>query len=108
MYKRGSIVLIPFPFSDLSKEKIRPAVILSSDNKNRDIIVVFITSNTAAVGKSTVSVLPTTQNSLKKPSVVICDKLATLDKKICLGVLGTLEKETLYKVDMKVKKALGL
>ena len=31
-YQRGDIVLIPFPFSDLSATKTRPAVVVSSDH----------------------------------------------------------------------------
>jgi mRNA interferase MazF len=43
----GSIVLLPFPFSDLSKSKIRPAVILASGGKG-DWILCQITSKSYA------------------------------------------------------------
>ena len=43
----GSIVLLPFPFSDLSKSKIRPAVILASGEKG-DWILCQITSKSYA------------------------------------------------------------
>jgi mRNA interferase MazF len=43
----GSIVLLPFPFSDLSKSKIRPAVILASGVKG-DWILCQITSKSYA------------------------------------------------------------
>jgi len=45
-YKCGDVVLLPFPFTDLSTSKQRPALIISSDwyNDNRnDVIVVAIT-----------------------------------------------------------------
>lgn len=41
---RGSIVLIPFPFSDLSHSKLRPAVVLAEAGKD-DYILCQITSN---------------------------------------------------------------
>ena len=40
----GSIVLVPFPFSDLSKSKLRPAVVLASA-EHGDWILCQITSN---------------------------------------------------------------
>ena len=35
-YKRGDIVLVPFPFSNQTTTKKRPAVIVSSDVDNND------------------------------------------------------------------------
>ncbi len=46
-YSRGDIVLVPFPFSDQSTIKKRPAVIISSDDFNNnsfDIIILALTS----------------------------------------------------------------
>jgi mRNA interferase MazF len=40
----GSVVLVPFPFSDLSQAKLRPAVVLA-DAGRRDWILCQITSN---------------------------------------------------------------
>jgi len=48
MYKRGEIVLIPVPFSDLSSVKRRPVLVISNrahNSTDSDMIVVAITSN---------------------------------------------------------------
>src|SRR3989344_5918118 len=47
MIDQKSIVLIPFPYSDFSGKKVRPALILSNlrFNKNEDIIICAITSS---------------------------------------------------------------
>ena len=108
MPKRGDIVLVPFPFSDLSGQKIRPALILSKQNKSSDIVVVFITSKLKTNKGNLIEVKPTKQNGLKTASTIICDKIATLDKKIILGAIGVLEKEDQVKVDTNLKQVLGL
>ena len=108
MPKRGDVVLIPFPFTDLSGQKIRPAVILSAYNKEVDIIVVFITSKHKSTKDFIVPVKPTAQNGIKVSSVIMCDKISTLDRKMIIGSIGTLEPDLQNRVDQKVAKALGL
>jgi mRNA interferase MazF len=44
-YKQGDIVLLPYPYSDLSTSKPRPAVILSKESFEGDFLVAKITSN---------------------------------------------------------------
>jgi mRNA interferase MazF len=42
---RGTVVLTPFPFTDLSGAKVRPAVIISrSDRAGDDVILAFVSS----------------------------------------------------------------
>ena len=108
MPKRGDIVLTPFPFSDLSGQKIRPAVILSKFNKGDDVTVVFITSKHKSTKEFVIPLAPTVLNGIKVPSMIVCDKIATLDKKIILGSIGVLELDTQHFVDCAVTKALGL
>jgi mRNA interferase MazF len=110
MPRRGDIVLIPFPFTDLTGEKIRPALVLSKQAKGNDIIVVFITSKSKQKSKTgaTVFVASTETNGIKVPSVIVCDKIATLDKKIVLGQLGRLEAAIQAKVDKTITEVLGL
>jgi mRNA interferase MazF len=43
-YDRGAVVLLPFPFSDQSAAKIRPALIASPDYPSDDLLVVAVTS----------------------------------------------------------------
>lgn len=47
MYRRGDIVLLPFPFTDLSATKTRPAVVVSVEGfeqETGDFTVAMITS----------------------------------------------------------------
>ena len=50
-FKRGDIILVPFPFTDLSSAKQRPALVVSSDALNAvcdDVLVAAITSQLPA------------------------------------------------------------
>lgn len=46
-YKFGDVILVPFPFTDQSTSKKRPAIVISSDLYNRckpDLILIAVTS----------------------------------------------------------------
>jgi mRNA interferase MazF len=50
-YRRGDIVLVSFPFTDLSSSKRRPALVISPNAFNdqaQDVVLVAITSQTSA------------------------------------------------------------
>ena len=88
MFAFGSIVLTRFPFTDLSGDKRRPALVVSRDNHRRaDLVVCFITS-VPRTGPDMAQIAPTPGTGLKVPSVVRFDKLATLDLAVIAGKLG--------------------
>lgn len=106
---KGAIVLVPFPFTDLAGQKVRPALVLYASQKGEDCIVVFISSKkTKYLGAFEVPVKASAKNGLKIDSLLRVDKLATLQKKIVLGELGTLESQLLAAVDKKLKKLFNL
>lgn len=46
-FKRGDIVLIPFPYTDLSAAKTRPAVVVSSDlyqSARPEVLLAYVSS----------------------------------------------------------------
>lgn len=108
MLKKGSIVLVPFPFTDLSGKKVRPALIISSGKINNDVVVVFITSQNKLRIKHLVSLSPNETNGLKVKSRIVCSKIATLETKTILGELGLLTKEQQAKVDAELREVLNL
>lgn len=69
MYKLGDIILIPFPFTDLSSTKVRPALIISKNNqKSQNVIVCFVASNQRQT-KNDVKIENTPETVLKIPMV---------------------------------------
>jgi mRNA interferase MazF len=106
--RKGRLVLIPFPFTDLSGQKVRPALILHV-SRGEDCIVAFISSHvTKKKNQFDVFVQPSTENGLKAPSVVKVDKIATLQRKIVVGELGTIERSALRAVDRALEKIFRL
>ena len=102
MYKQGEIIVVPFPFSDLSSVKQRPVLILSKIQdieKSQDIVTCGITSN---LKDSSHSVLIENNNLLEGTiplkSRVKVDKLFSLDKNIIIKSVARLNKETFQKV----------
>lgn len=102
---KGDIILVPFPFTDLSDQKVRPALVLASEPKGEDCIVAFLSSvKQKRVLRFDVAVPPSETNGLKVPSVIKVNKIATLQKKIAIGELGTLETTYLKEVDRKLRQ----
>lgn len=50
-FERASVVLVDFPFSDLSDYKLRPAIVLAQAN-NQDWFLCQITSNAGIDSKA--------------------------------------------------------
>lgn len=108
MFKRGKIVLVPFPFTDLSAQKVRPALIISNQPKSADVVLLFITSQSKSKLPFLVSILPSDLNGLKTKSFIVCSKIATLNSKVILGELGEIEPGILDQIDIELRKVLGL
>jgi mRNA interferase MazF len=48
-FSRGDVVLVRYPFSDLTGAKVRPAVVVSAPHTSQDLIIVPLTSRTAGL-----------------------------------------------------------
>lgn len=104
--KKGDIVLLSFPFTDLKGEKIRPALVLVVSDL--DVIVAFIT--TQFKWKNTFDILlePNDLNGLKKTSLVRLSKITTIDKDLILGKLGELDSLDMQSINKSLIKILNL
>lgn len=92
--KKGDIVLVSFPFTDLTGKKNRPAVVLVSNSD--DVTVCFITTQIKWQTSVDVVVEPSVGNGLKKTSIIRLNKFATLDKDLILGKLGSLTSAEIH------------
>lgn len=108
MCKRGAIVLTPFPFTDSTGSKVRPAVVVSNGATGDDVTVVFVTSQSRLKAPHLVPISPDKDNGLKTKSYIVCSKLATLETKIIIGELGHVSEDAQKKVDTALRSVLAL
>ena len=102
---KGKIVLVPFPFTDLTAAKLRPALVIHESD--RDVILVFISSRIPSRPSREEVLMKKDQvgfekTGLKTDSVIRLDKVATVLKDLIVGELGELDKATKDKVNSKL------
>jgi len=108
---KGKIVLIPFPFTDLTAAKLRPALAIYEGEK--DVLVVFISSKVPSK-PSEVDILITTNRTgfgktgLKADSAIKLDKIATVLKDLIVGELGELDEELKQEVNQKLRRIMEI
>ncbi|WP_067047785.1 type II toxin-antitoxin system PemK/MazF family toxin [Methanofollis ethanolicus] len=102
---KGKIVLIPFPFTDLTAAKLRPALVLHEGD--RDVVLAFISSKIPArAGRAEIIVTTShagfSKSGLKVNSVIRLDKIATVLKDLMVGELGELDDDLRDEVNAKL------
>ena len=108
---KGKIVLLSFPFTNLTSSKRRPALVLLE--RPDDVVVAFISSKVPKPielhhifmdkGHKTF-----TMTGLKVSSTIYLDKIATIDKKLIIGELGQISKDIKIEINKKIKKLYSL
>ncbi len=96
--KRGDVVLVLFPHSDLHTAKLRPAIVVQADNLGTElpqVIVAMITSNLSRANHPcriliTLSTAEGQQSGLLTNSIVMTDNLATITEIGIERIIGTL------------------
>ena len=109
-YSFGDVVLVPFPFTDQTTTKKRPAVVISSaayHDTRPDLILIAVTSQVRALGSvGEVIVSEWKGAGLLKPSV-IKPVMTTIEKQLILRKLGQLELQDRNALRDALKVILG-
>jgi mRNA interferase MazF len=97
-FVKGDVVVIPFPFSDLSQSKRRPALVVAP-LQGDDAILCQLTSK-AVKDNYAISVddADFASGSLKQPGNIRPNRLFTADTHIILYRVGTVTREKLAEV----------
>ena len=107
-YQQGDVISVPFPFTDLSNSKPRPALVISNNSVagTDDVIIVMITSQHRADGVNIEITSKDIDVTLPKQSFVRCHRLATIDEKIVTGKFATVTKDFLKGVVVAIQSLI--
>lgn len=106
----GDVVLVPFPFTDQSGTKKRPAAVVSSSGYNagrRDLVIMAITSQVRQpLGFGEALVNDWQSAGLIKPSV-LKPVLTTIEQGLVIRTMGTLSAADLRRLRDTIAQVIG-
>jgi mRNA interferase MazF len=101
---KGKIILIPFPFTDLTATKLRPALVLYEGEK--DVVAAFISSRMQKPKTTDITITEKhpefKQTGLKLTSTIKLDKIATISKTLILGEIGEIGANLKREINCKI------
>jgi mRNA interferase MazF len=111
-FEPGDVVLVPFPFTDFSTLKQRPALVVSSVRFNRsgpDVILAAITSQVTrrpTADEYVLSERDVALSGLPKPSKVKAGKILTIDQRLIRKALGRLPATSVRRVRSLLRRII--
>jgi mRNA interferase MazF len=107
MLRPCDLVLIPFPFTDLSASKKRPVLVLKSPNEQGDFMAVQITSQSGYTDAIVLSEADMALGHLPKVSYVRTSKLITLNQKLVIAYMGKVSTGIFMSISQEVCSQLA-
>jgi len=110
---KGDIVLVPFPFTDLTGTKLRPGLILWVDNAGNDITLCFISSQNVTNVTLEEFVLDPSDTEfaatgLKVVSKVRVTRVVTIERKLITRRIGKLGANQIQQLNTLMLQAFQL
>lgn len=106
-YLKNDVILVRYPFSDLSNAKVRPAIIVSTTHISRDILIVPLTSKVSSLLPGEFVLAEWKQAGLNV-STAVKRGIYTIEKKLVLKTIGKLQKTDVQKLEKSLKSWLGI
>jgi len=110
-WARGDVVLIPFPYSDLSATKTRPTIVISTPAyqvARRELLLVYLTSQVSQIHSTFDYLLADRQAAgLLKPTLMR-SRVAVVQEALVQYHVGTLSSRDLIEVDRRLRWVMGL
>ena len=113
MYNQRDIVLVPFPFSDLSGQKVRPVLILSNDTYNQrsaDVVVCGLTTNLRPAPYALLIDITDVElpGTLRHKSKIKADTIASLEQSILIKQIARLKSAVFQRVITAIEDLIRL
>lgn len=111
---KHKVVLVPFPFDDLSSTKVRPAVCLTDPiGEHKHVVLAFITSRVPDKPLSTDLIFAATDKDfsgtgLRVSSALQLHRMMTVTTTVIVRELGILPKPAQREVEGKLKLLFGI
>ncbi len=111
---KHKVVLVPFPFDDLSASKVRPAVCLTNTvGPHQHIVLAFITSRLVLSPLATDIFLDSTSSDfpltgLRVSSTLQLHRLMTVAVSLIQRELGTLSPRLQVEIDLRLRNLFEL
>jgi mRNA interferase MazF len=110
-YDRGDVVLLPFPFTDLSAAKTRPAIVINSPlywQIRAEYLLAYVSSQISKADPELDYVLVDWEAAgLLKPSFMR-PKIAAIDPTLVVYHVGKLSAHDLSGIDACLRQAMSL
>ena len=111
MIEQRDLLLVPFPFSDQSGNKVRPVVAISNKEFNEhseDLLVVGVTSNISK-GKYTMSLSNTDleEGKLYSQCCIKAENILKIDRELIIKKIGKISKGKLESVVATINKIIS-
>jgi len=106
-YSRGEVVLVRYPFSDLSGSKIRPAIIVNALHSSQDVFILPLTSKTKTLLTGEFILKDWNKAGLNIETAVKRG-IYTIHKNLVVRRVGRLTDSDLKGLDQALRQWLGL
>lgn len=110
MIGQRDLILVPFPFSNQSGRKVRPAIVISNNsfnNNSEDILIVGVTSN---ISKDQYTLRLNNEDLEEGKLITNCcikvENILKLDKELIIKKIGKIKKEKLNEIIKTLNKII--
>lgn len=106
-YSKHDVILVRYPFSDLSSAKVRPAVVVGDSHPSDDLLITPLTSKTQSLLEGEFILAEWSEAGLNVETAVKRG-VYTVHKRLVLKVIGQLSAQDAEQLEQSLRSWFGL